>query len=184
MTVLAALLLLTALGATDKLTDIDRRWLASVDHLITKAERQEFERLDEAARHGFEEAFWRSRDPNQATPENEAHEEYVRRLRYVEQHLQENEVPGVFTERGRIYLKYGPPQFRKSGEMAAGAGGSVTGSRRQWATGSVPIDIWIYDRPPAAGRGKYRIVTFVDENRTNRFGLLNDEQRPLQHRAR
>ena len=44
----------------------------------------------------------------------------------------------------------------------------------------MPVEIWVYDRPPASKPGKYRVITFVDENKTNRFGLLNDEFKPLQ----
>jgi hypothetical protein len=56
----------------------------------------------------------------------------------------------------------------------------MAGSRRSWATGDVPVEIWVYDKPPASKPGKYRVVTFVDENKTNRYGLLNDELKPLQ----
>jgi hypothetical protein len=56
----------------------------------------------------------------------------------------------------------------------------MSGSRRAWADGDVPVEIWVYDRPPASKPGKYRVITFVDENKTNRFGILNDELKPLQ----
>ena len=105
------------------------------------------------------------------------------RLRFVERYFQENEVPGVFTERGRMYMRFGAPAYRKIADMPAQAGGSMSGSRRAWADGDVPVEIWVYDKPPASKPGKYRIVTFVDENKTNRYGMLNDELRPLQRGA-
>ena len=180
MTLAGALLLAIALGPDHALTHQDRAWLASVDHAITKQERRQYEALGDAERRTFQDAFWRSRDPNPDTPQNEALEEYVTRLHFVERYFQENEVPGVFTERGRMYMRFGAPAYRKIADMPAQAGGSVTGSRRDWATGDVPVEIWVYDRPPASKPGKYRVITFVDENKTNRYGLLNDELKPLQ----
>ena len=178
----ATILVVLASASADKLTSADRLWLASVDHLITKAERQQYESFDADGRRRFEENFWVSRDPDPSTPQNEAHEEHLKRLHFVEQHLQENEVPGVLTERGRVYLKFGAPQYRKMGNLPATANGSISASRRDWAGGDVPVEIWVYDHPPAANPGKYRVMTFVDENGTNRYGILNDEQRPLQKR--
>jgi len=173
-------MLILALGPRLALTPQDRLWLASVDHVITKAERVEYEALDDTERRGFQDAFWRARDPDPNTPQNEALLEYVERLHFVEHYFQENEVPGVLTERGRMYMRFGKPAYRKIADMPAKAGGSMSGSRRAWADGDVPVEIWVYDRPPASKPGKYRVITFVDENKTNRFGLLNDELRPLQ----
>jgi len=180
LTFAGAVVLFLALGAEHSLTPEDRLWLASVDYTITKEERKQYGALTEEERRKFQEAFWKTRDPTPATPQNEALEEYIARLRFVEQYFQENEVPGVFTERGRMYMRFGPPVYRKNADMPAQSGGSVSGSRRAWATGDVPVEIWVYDKPPAAKPGKYRVVTFVDENKTNRYGLLNDELKPLQ----
>ena len=180
MTYAGALLLVLALGPRHALTPQDRLWLASVDHVITKVERQEYDGLDDAERRGFQDAFWRARDPDPDTPQNEALLDYVERLHFVEHYFRENEVPGVFTERGRMYMRFGKPAYRKIADMPAQAGGSMSGSRRAWADGDVPVEIWVYDRPPASKPGKYRVITFVDENKTNRFGLLNDELKPLQ----
>jgi GWxTD domain-containing protein len=103
MTHAGALMLVLALGPRHALTPQDRLWLASVDHVITKAEREEYEAFDDAERRSFQDAFWRARDPDPDTPQNEALQEYVERLHFVEHYFQENEVPGVFTERGRMY---------------------------------------------------------------------------------
>jgi len=102
LTFAGAMVLLLALGSEPSLTPEDRVWLASVDHTITKEERKRYDALDEAERRRFQDAFWKTRDPDPATPQNEALENYVVRLRFVQQYFQENEVPGVFTERGRM----------------------------------------------------------------------------------
>ena len=184
LTVAGAVVLFVALGAEHSLSPEDRLWLASVDYTITKEERKRYEALGETERRSFQDAFWKTRDPDPATPQNEALETYLVRLRFVQQYFQENEVPGVFTERGRMYMRFGPPTYRKNADMPATAGGSVSGSRRAWATGDVPVEIWVYDKPPASKAGKYRVITFVDENKTNRYGLLNDELKPLQRNLR
>ena len=183
MTFAGALALVAVLGPGHALTPQDRLWLASVDHAITKEERKQYAELAEPERRSFQDAFWRTRDPNPETPQNEALEAHVTRLRFVERYFQENEVPGVFTERGRMYMRFGAPAYRKIADMPAQAGGSMSGSRRAWADGDVPVEIWVYDKPPASKPGKYRVVTFVDENKTNRYGVLNDELRPLQRGA-
>ncbi len=180
LTFAGAMVLLLGLGSGPSLTPEDRVWLASVDHTITKEERKRYDALDEAERRRFQDAFWKTRDPDPATPQNEALENYVVRLRFVQQYFQENEVPGVFTERGRMYMRFGAPTYRKNADMPATAGGSVSASRRAWASGDVPVEIWVYDKPPASKPGKYRVITFVDENKTNRYGILNDELKPLQ----
>lgn len=181
MTHAGVLVLVLATGPQHALTQQERLWLASVDHVITKEERKQYEALDDAERRTFQEDFWRARDPVPDTPQNEAFQEYLDRLHFVEKYFQENEVPGVFTERGRMYMRFGKPAYRKIADMPAQDGGSVTGSRRAWADGDVPVEIWVYDKPPASKPGKYRVITFVDENQTNRFGILNDELKPLQH---
>lgn len=180
MTHAGVLVLVLATGPRHALTPQERLWLASVDYVISKEERQQYEALDEGERRSFQEAFWSHRDPDPNTPQNEALEEYTARLHFVEQYFQENEVPGVFTERGRLYMRFGKPAYRKIADMPAQNGGSISGSRRAWADGNVPVEIWVYDKPPASKAGKYRVITFVDENKTNRFGILNDELKPLQ----
>src|SRR6476660_260120 len=63
MTHAGALMLILALGPRHALTPQDRLWLASVDHVITKAERVEYEALDDTERRGFQDAFWRASRP-------------------------------------------------------------------------------------------------------------------------
>ncbi len=135
--------------ARDKLTTDDKVWLASVQAFITKAERRQYQRLPEPARAAFRVRFWARRDPDPATPENEALEEYTKRRRFVDHYFQEDETPGVMTERGRMYMKYGPPAVRRLGEQNAAAGGSMLGSRL--FNGPVPAEISDL-RPPARRR--------------------------------
>ncbi len=66
------------------------------------------------------EALWKSRDPLPGTPENEFLRQVRERLQYVMQHFREGATPGYRTDRGRVYLQYGPPDGVERGELATG----------------------------------------------------------------
>ena len=55
-------------------------------------------------------AYWKERDPDPTTVENEERERFYERVFYVNQHY---DMPGIekgmFTDRGRIYIRFGPP---------------------------------------------------------------------------
>ncbi len=51
--------------------------------------------------------FWKVRDPLPQTSENEFKAEYLKRLKYVNEHFGTMNKPGYKTDRGRVYLKYG-----------------------------------------------------------------------------
>jgi len=52
--------------------------------------------------------FWKGRDPSPGTPENEFKEEFFRRVQYADETFS-SLGPGWRTDRGRIYIQYGPP---------------------------------------------------------------------------
>jgi GWxTD domain-containing protein len=87
-----------------------RKWLnEDVAYIITDEERTAFKRLqtDEEREH-FIEQFWLRRDPTPGTVENEFKEEHYRRIAYANEHYASS-IPGWKTDRGRIYIVYGPP---------------------------------------------------------------------------
>jgi len=77
-------------------------------------------------------AFWKKRDPTPGTPENELQEEYYTRVAEANQRFSEGTTAGWRTDRGRIYILYGPPDY-------------VTheGSQRDLST---RYEIWYYQR--------------------------------------
>jgi len=87
-----------------------RKWLnEDVAYIITDQERAAFKNLptnDE--REKFIEQFWLVRDPTPGTPENEFKQEHYRRIAYANEHFSSS-IPGWKTDRGRIYIIYGPP---------------------------------------------------------------------------
>jgi GWxTD domain-containing protein len=92
------------LGATYK------KWLnQDVRWIITPEELQAFKQLsNDEERDAFIEQFWQRRDPTPDTAENEFKEEHYRRIAYANEHFAAGR-PGYLTDRGRIYIVFGPP---------------------------------------------------------------------------
>ena len=74
-----------------------------------------------AAGEGLNKQFWKRRDPNPATEENEMKEEHYRRIAYANTKWGTEKQAGWKTERGRMYIQRGPPD-----EIEA------KGNREQW----------------------------------------------------
>lgn len=53
--------------------------------------------------------FWRRHDPTPDTERNELQEEYYTRVHFANKRFQEGKKPGWQTDRGEIYILYGPP---------------------------------------------------------------------------
>jgi len=76
--------------------------------LLTPAELDSLRKAGAAERESLYAAFWKRRDPDPSTPENEARDEAVRRVRYANSHFTASQ-PGWRTARGRVYIQLGPP---------------------------------------------------------------------------
>ena len=114
------------------LSDGHRKWLEQeVLYIISDREKDAFERLQsEAEREAFIEAFWRRRDPEPLTPENEYRLEHYERIAYANSRLGgETAMPGWMTDRGRIWIKLGEPDERET--FAA-------------VPGLYPAELWFY----------------------------------------
>src|SRR5262245_28753219 len=85
-------------------------WLTQdVPYIITDRERDKFLQLRTDEERGqFIEQFWLRYDPVPETPQNEFRDEHYRRMAYAIQHYS-SESAGWRTDRGRIYVMYGPP---------------------------------------------------------------------------
>ena len=87
-----------------------RKWLnEDVAYIITDEERAAFKRLHtDEEREQFIEQFWLRRDPTPDTAENEFKEEHYRRIAYANERYASG-IPGWKSDRGRIYITFGPP---------------------------------------------------------------------------
>ena len=160
-------------------TDWYKKWLAQdVKYIITAEEKDIFLKLQtESERENFIEQFWRRRDPDPSTSFNEYKEEYFRRIAYANERFKSG-IPGWTTDRGRIYIMFGPPNGKKTHE-----GGHYR--REPWEgggfTAAFPFEVWRYDY--IEGVGSEIEIEFVDPSMTGEFRLARnpDEKDALLH---
>lgn len=124
------------------------KWVdEDVVYIISAQERVAFFKLTtDPEREKFVEQFWLLRDPTPGTVVNEFKEEHYRRIRYANERFA-GASAGWRTDRGQMYIKYGPPD-----EIASHPSG--TAGRRPW-------DDWLYHH--IDGIGEHVMLTFVDE---------------------
>ena len=97
----------------EALPEHHRVWLVEeVPYLITDREKRVFLTLtSERQRDSFVSAFWRKRDLNPSTPENEFRDEHYERLDYANNWLGRDTFrEGWETDRGRYYILLGKPR--------------------------------------------------------------------------
>lgn len=97
----------------EALPETHRVWLTEeVNYIITDREKRTFLGLtSEQERSNFLEAFWRKRDPNPSTPENEFRTEHYERLDYANLWLGRDTFrQGWQTDRGFYYILLGAPR--------------------------------------------------------------------------
>jgi GWxTD domain-containing protein len=90
-----------------------RKWLEEdVPYIITPKERDVFLRLEsDRDRALFVEAFWKQRDPDPTTEENEFRKEHYRRIQYANQYYgKDSPGAGWRSDMGRIYIILGEPK--------------------------------------------------------------------------
>jgi GWxTD domain-containing protein len=137
-----------------------RKWLTEdVAYIITDEERTAFKKLQtNAEREQFIEQFWTRRDPTPGTPENEFKQEHYRRIAYANEHFSDPAGgPGWKTDRGRVYIVYGPPDELEDHSH------QIT---------KPPYQLWRYRL--IEGVGKNVIIQFTDRDRNGSFVMDSD----------
>ncbi|HEY0323333.1 MAG TPA: GWxTD domain-containing protein [Pyrinomonadaceae bacterium] len=154
-----------------ELKKVYKDWLEKdVSYIITDDERKAFKKLQtDEEREAFIEEFWRRRDPDPDTDENEYREEYYERIAYANEHFTSG-IPGWKTDRGRIWIMYGKPDERETHPM----GGPY--SRMPWEGGgdttTYPFERWFYRY--IAGVGSGIELEFVDPTGTGEYRLTTN----------
>ena len=146
-------------------------WLdKDVAYIITDEERKAFKKLEsDDEREAFIEEFWRRRDPDPDTDENEFREEYYERIAYANEHYASG-IPGWKTDRGRIYITWGKPdevESHPSGgtyEREASEGGG--------STSTYPFERWFYRYLPGVGSGVE--IEFVDPTGSGEYRIARN----------
>ena len=148
-------------------------WIKDVDVILTEEDRQAWNKLktnDE--RDQFIQLFWRQRDPDPDTVENEYKEQFYERVAYANEHFSSGKA-GRLTDRGRIYIKFGKPDDIETHPSGGTydrpfneGGGSTT---------TYPFEKWFYryirnvgsgielEFVDPTGSGEYRLARNPDE---------------------
>ena len=154
-----------------ELKEAYKRWLnTDVDYIITKEEKRAFLALQtDEERENFIENFWRRRDPNPDTEENEYREEYYERIAYANEHFTSG-IPGWKTDRGRIYIAWGKPDSIESHP----AGGSYDRPSYEGggSTTTYPFEVWFYRHLDNVGDGIE--IEFVDPTGTGEYRIARN----------
>ena len=126
-----------------------QKYYDQIKYITTHQQQQTFKQLDTAGKQRFLLNFWKSKDPNPATPANEFMEEHFRRIAYCEK----NFTDGINSDMGRVYIQYGPPV-------------DVT-RRASFASTGKACEMWVYS---INGTTEF---DFVDRNGDGRYVLVN-----------
>jgi GWxTD domain-containing protein len=86
----------------------DSERLEDMAYVFTEKEMKEFKALSLGEQEKYLVGFWARLDPTPETRDNEAMIEHYRRVAYADAHFGTAGVRGAVTDRGRIYIKYGP----------------------------------------------------------------------------
>jgi GWxTD domain-containing protein len=148
-----------------------KTWLnEDVIYIISPEERTLFLQLNNnEEREQFIEQFWLRRSSNPDMPDNDFKEEHYRRIAYANEHFASG-IPGWKTDRGRIYIIWGPPdeiQSHPTGgtydrPMSEGGGSTTT----------YPWETWRYRY--LEGIQENVELEFVDPSSTGEYHLTMD----------
>src|SRR5262245_49128995 len=148
-----------------------RKWLnEDVGYIITDEERTAFKRLStDDEKQSFIEQFWLRRDPTPDSAENEFKEEHYRRIAYANERYASG-IPGWKSDRGRIYITFGPPAEIESHP----SGGSYERPIEEGGgtTSTFPFEIWRYRW--IEGIGNDVMIEFVDPTMTGEYRMTMD----------
>jgi GWxTD domain-containing protein len=156
-----------------KLAGPYQKWLnEDVRYIITPEEEAAFLVLpSDQKRDEFIIKFWDRRNPSPGATENIFKEEHYRRLAYANVHFASANVPGWHTDRGHIYILYGPPDEieahpSKTHERLIEEGGGTTTV--------YPIEEWRYRH--IDGHGDNVVIEFVDTCECGDYKMIIDRR--------
>src|SRR5213594_2480274 len=148
-----------------------KKWLnEDVLYIITDEEKQAWKRLaTDDERESFIEQFWIRRDPTPDSVENEFKEEHYRRIAYANERYASG-IPGWKSDRGRIYITFGPPDENESHP----SGGSYERPAEEGGgtTSTFPFEQWRYRY--IENIGSDIIIEFVDPTMSGEYRMTMD----------
>ena len=157
--------------AKDELSfEFDRFLEEDGKYLLTPDEVAAFRRLGtNEEREQFIENFWRRRNPDPESSTNSFKEEHYRRIAYANEHFASG-IPGWKTDRGHIYIVWGPPDEIDSHPTGG------TYDRPLWqgggSTQTYSWELWRYRH--LEGIGDTIELEFVDPTGSGEYHLTRD----------
>jgi len=146
-------------------------WLKEdVPDIITNEERRAFLQLStNEEREQFVESFWDRRNPDPESAANTYKEEHYRRLAYADERFASG-IPGRKTDRGHIYILWGPPDEIESHP----SGGTYDRPIDQGggSTTTYPWELWRYRH--LEGVGENIEIEFVDPSGSGEYHITMD----------
>lgn len=137
--------------------ELDKEF-AMARYIATPEEVNRYKQLKgEEAKRKFLADFWKKRDPDKSTPINEMKIEYFKRVEYANKHFSVGNKEGWRTDRGRVYIMYGPPDEYE---------------RHPSEVDSKPYEIWYYHNI----EGGVEFV-FVDKSGFSDYILVHSTKR-------
>jgi GWxTD domain-containing protein len=148
-----------------------KKWLnEDVRWIIGPEEESAFKQLaTDEERDQFIEQFWQRRNPTPDSLDNEFKDEHYRRIAYANEHYAAG-TPGWKTDRGRIYIVWGPPDETDS--HPAGGTYNRDASEGGGTTSTYPFERWRYRY--LEGVGQEVSIEFVDTCMCNDYHMSTD----------
>lgn len=127
-----------------------------IGYIINEEARSLYSKLETMeAKRMFLYRFWKAQDPNPETKVNEFRQMYLERMEYANEEFRRMGKEGWKTDRGRVYMIYGPPDYV---------------DRFPSTTKTYPYEIWYYDRI----EGGVEFV-FVDASGIREYVLVHSD---------
>jgi GWxTD domain-containing protein len=130
-----------------------KKYFDQIKYIATDQEKDIYNKLDARGKQEFLFHFWKSRDPDPDTAENEFMIEHFRRLDLAERKFK----GGSASDMGRVYIMYGPP--------------ADTERQNTMMIGAQVIETWVY---VLDGRTDF---VFVDRDGDGKYTLIHSTHR-------
>lgn len=127
------------------------QYLEFINYFASEKEQRELNSLTGDAKKNFLLRFWKKYDPDPSTPTNEFLLTFVERVKYADNNFSFIGRKGRYSDRGRIYIRYGPPD-------------QIERKSQSWA--SKDVIKWIYYK-----RGQMDFI-FVDLKQNGDYELV------------
>jgi GWxTD domain-containing protein len=178
------------------------RWLQETEALVPflplgSDHLDRFNSMGPGAKERYIETFWAAHDPTPG-PANATREEFDRRIEFSNSNFSTPLEPGMRTDRGRVYIRYGEPdEIRREvipvqgndinaalDELDRETGGDLRGSRSIDPEDARAFEVWIFDYRgdelfPSSqmSTGLGRQFVFVDDLGIGDFRLIRSSEK-------